>query len=121
LTESASPRFLERKPLGETLETIEAITDPPEGFYVIHLIRNDEPIIEDEISVAVLSLHEEDEKFMEKFAFAHGLIPYCSVDLAKEVVIVAREQKPNATRGELFASLEYYLSHDAFLEFPKKD
>jgi hypothetical protein len=60
---------------------------------------------------------DDDEADLPDEAIAKGLRTVLTVEDFEDVVSNALQQKPNAGDEELFLALQYYLDHDAYLEF----
>lgn len=102
----------------ELIEHIEAVCNPKDGSYVLYAPAGVEHISEDMEAAIILEPKwwEEDDPLPE-FALEHNLEPACEITLAQDVIVSAKRQKPEVTNSELIAALDYFLEHDAFLDF----
>jgi hypothetical protein len=101
--------------LGELLTRVAEITDPPEGLYLIYVVNDDLPLTEDCWSAIILFLDEDDDAFVPDEARERNMLSIVSVSIAQRVVRVALEDKPDASKADLVAALDYYTDNDAFI------
>src|SRR5688572_26274668 len=101
--------------LGELLTRLEGIDDPPEGFYVIYVTNDDLPLTEDRwCAIFLESLYEE---VIPDEARERNMLSIIDVTHAQSVVREALRDKPDASKADLVAALDYYTDHDAFIDF----
>lgn len=59
----------------------------------------------------------DDDAGIPQFALDRQLAPKLAIADVQDIVLNARQQRPNATRAELLAAFKFYMAHDAFIEF----
>lgn len=101
--------------LGEVITQLHELQDPPlELMYFIYALYDADALHADVACIVTLeSAYGEDDPI----GIRHGWGVVCEGRLAQDVVRVAREDKPDATAEELIQALEYYLDHDAYIDF----
>ena len=62
-------------------------------------------------------LEDEPDAGIPEFAKQNGLIQVLPVSTVQDIVSNAKEQKPDATIGDLLKAFEFYYRHDAFYKF----
>lgn len=102
----------------DLITQIEAVPDAEDGHYYLYAPAGIAALKEDmEAAIILESRWKEDDDPLPEFALERGLEPACDISLAQDVIIATKSQKPEANTSELILALNYFLDHDAFLEF----
>jgi hypothetical protein len=109
-------RLLMEGALGELLTRVAEISDLPEGYYAIYMAHFDAALTEDLWSAIILFLDEDDDDFVPDEARERNMLSIVDVRTAQSVVRVALVDKPDASKADLVAALDYYTDHDAFID-----
>lgn len=109
-------RLLMEGKLGELLTRLEGISDLDEGFYVLYVAHVGAELTEDRWSAIMFSLSEEDEEFVPDEARKRNMLAIANVSLVRRIVREALRDKPDASKADFVAALDYYTDHDAFID-----
>lgn len=110
--------FMEGK-LGELLIRVEEIIEPPEEMYVLYVMNEDLALTEDRWSAIILESVYEEDGFVPDEARERNMLAILDVSIVQRVVREALRDKPDASKADLAAAVDYYTDHDAFIDFSR--
>lgn len=105
--------------LGELLDKILQVSNPPEGFYLLYAPIGTMLLEETTKCAVILSLHEEEINYVPEIAQKHSLEAVYILSDVKHVIEAALQDKTDATHSDLVRALNYYLYNDAYIDLSK--